>query len=118
MPPEQSRASRATFTPTATFEGRGNKTKEETMRSLLIAAAGALMFTILLSGVPDEADARGSGKAARARTDAAMTAKTSRRAKKSRRARTKVAAAKRPGSCGTYMYWKGGRCQDARDKKK
>jgi hypothetical protein len=87
------------------------------MRSLLIAAAGALMFTMLLSAVPDEADARGSGKSARARSDAAMTAKTNRRAKKGRRARVKVAAAKRPGSCGTYMYWKDGRCQDARNKK-
>ena len=87
------------------------------MRSLLIAAAGALTFTMLLSTIPEEADARGSGKSARARTDAAMTAKTGRPAKKSRRARTKVAAAKRPGSCGTYMYWKGGNCQDARNKK-
>ena len=84
------------------------------MRSLLIAGAGALMFTMLLSAVPDEADARGTGKAARARTDAAMTAKTGRRA--GRRARVRVAA-KRPGSCGTYMYWKGGSCQDARNKK-
>lgn len=88
------------------------------MRSLLIAAAGTLMFTMLLSAVPDEADARGSGKSARTRADVAMTARTSRRAKRSRRARVKAAAAKRPGSCGTYMYWKDGRCQDARDKKK
>ena len=29
---------------------------------------------------------------------------------------TKVAA-KGPGSCGTFKYWKGGSCLDARDKK-
>lgn len=23
---------------------------------------------------------------------------------------------KRPGSCGTYMYWKKGKCEDARNK--
>jgi hypothetical protein len=87
------------------------------MRSFLTAATGALMFTMLLSAIPDEADARRSGKSAVARTDAAMAAKTIRRAKKSRRGAAKVAAAKRPGSCGTYMYWKGGSCQDARNKK-
>ena len=25
-------------------------------------------------------------------------------------------ASKAAGSCGTYMYWKGGKCMDARDK--
>jgi hypothetical protein len=27
------------------------------------------------------------------------------------------AKAKQAGSCGTYMYWKKGKCNDARDKK-
>jgi hypothetical protein len=29
----------------------------------------------------------------------------------------RVASAKVPGGCGTYMYWKNGRCNDARNKK-
>ena len=29
----------------------------------------------------------------------------------------KKAAKKGPGLCGTFMYWKGAKCMDARDKK-
>ena len=29
----------------------------------------------------------------------------------------KAAAKKGPGMCGTFMYWKGGKCEDARLKK-
>ena len=81
------------------------------MRSLLIAAAGAAAFGVLLSAIPEDADARGSGKSARAQGDAAMTARTGKRRP------VRVAAAGKMGGCGTYMYWKGGRCEDARNKK-
>ena len=30
----------------------------------------------------------------------------------------RTAGKKGPGQCGTFMYWKGGKCVDARDKKK
>ena len=67
------------------------------MRSLFIAAASTAVFALLLSAIPDDADARGRGKSARAGS-------------------VKVASAKKTG-CGTYMYWKAGRCEDARNKK-
>ena len=68
------------------------------MRSLLIAVAGTAVFGMLLSAIPDDADARGRGKSARGGA-------------------VKVASAKKMGGCGTYIYWKAGRCEDARNKK-
>jgi uncharacterized protein (DUF2147 family) len=58
--------------------------------------------------------AGGAGKAAKA-AKSAMPAKGTKTAVKGMT--MKAVAKKGPGMCGTYMYWKGGKCMDARDKK-
>lgn len=72
-----------------------------------IAALGAIAYIQL----PAEARGPGSGYTA----TMAPPAKAKPRTK-----RTRVmgfrAPAKGPGRCGTYMYWKGGKCNDARAK--
>ena len=88
------------------------------MRVLLFAVPFVALFT--LTAVDRAAEARGdkgstysAGKVKSAKLKSHRTA--------AKVSRTKVAgfvaSAKVPGGCGTYMYWKDGKCNDARDKK-
>ena len=83
------------------------------MRSRLIVLSAAALSVTLFSPLPS-ADARGArSKDGAYRTDAG-------RSRLPRRALVRAApmtSAKRPGSCGTFMYWKAGKCNDARNKK-
>jgi hypothetical protein len=83
---------------------------------LLVLSAAALA-AVILSPLPS-ADARGARSA---KYDAsryqAGPRRTSRKARRAVSAQPRIASAKRPGSCGTFMYWKDGRCNDARNKK-
>jgi hypothetical protein len=92
--------------------------------SLLLAASIAAVFT--LASVPQSADAQGepgmkspaakstAGKATPRRSAAAPKKK----AAAGRGFLPRAAGAKGPGRCGTYMYWKDGRCVDTRLPKK
>ena len=72
-------------------------------RALIVLSAALVMSAV---GVADS-HAGGATKASKA-------TKTAKTAVKGLTMRT--AAAKGPGMCGTYMYWKGGKCLDAREK--
>jgi hypothetical protein len=84
-----------------------------------------VLLTLSLTPVSSGGDAR-SARSERSIDQAnAATGKYYRKAKgtkktarRSRRGKAARAAGKRPASCGTFKYWKGGRCLDARDKKK
>jgi hypothetical protein len=61
-------------------------------------------------------------RSARARSSRVAARTPGRRARAARAPRVAGFAqtrsgAKQPGGCGTYMYWKGGTCVDARNKK-
>ena len=90
------------------------------MRSSLVMLSAAALFAITLSPVP-EADARGarSAKTPAERADAGPRRKSGKAKRGVRRGRApaRMASAKSPGSCGTFMYWKDGRCNDARNKR-
>ena len=84
------------------------------MRSLMVLSAAALFVTFF--GTPPFAEARG----ARSKDGAHRTYAARERSGMARRAVVRtgsMTSAKRPGSCGTFMYWKDGRCNDARNKK-
>jgi hypothetical protein len=70
--------------------------------------------------MPYEAFARGDG-GARMEKRAAHGTKTMHQQKRAatqvKRGRTYGFTAAAGSSCGTYKYWKDGRCQDARDKR-
>jgi hypothetical protein len=94
---------------------------------LFLIAASALAFsgTAILSGA-DAAGYRSSkqtaGKATVLKGKKRQAMKSPRRVatheqRTVRTARVVPTAAKQPGSCGTFMYWKDGKCNDARDKK-
>jgi hypothetical protein len=78
-------------------------------KSLLLAASLATIF--VLANVDRSAEARGQPRATTAKPKAAKA--TPRRVAAGPRSK-KTASAKGPGRCGTYMYWKGGKCIDAR----
>jgi hypothetical protein len=92
---------------------------------LFLIAASALAFsgTAILSG----ADAAGYRSSKQTAGKATVLKGKKRHAIKSRKrvatqrtvrtARVVPTAAKQPGSCGTFMYWKDGKCNDARNKK-
>lgn len=99
------------------------------MSKFMLALIGAA--TVALSGMAmqAEADARGyrsnkteapvirrEGKVQRHATRAAAPERGVVR-RSGRSIPTAAQVSKRPGSCGTYMYWKDGKCNDARDKK-
>jgi hypothetical protein len=87
------------------------------MRSGLLVLLAAALSVIILSPLPS-ADARGARSAKYdAHRAVAGPKRSSRKARRAVTARTRIASAKRPGSCGTFMYWKDGRCNDARNKK-
>ena len=81
------------------------------MHLRMVLASGAILFA--LAAIPSSD----------ATAQAVISARTAdqmglRPAKQYREAKVvKVASAKQPGSCGTYMYSKKGKCTDARDKK-
>jgi hypothetical protein len=83
----------------------------------LLVLSAASLAAVILSPLPS-ADARG---ARAAKYDAshyqAGPRGKSRKARRSVPAPPRITSAKRPGSCGTFMYWKDGRCNDARNKK-
>jgi hypothetical protein len=89
------------------------------MRSSLLYLSVAALLVCSANAVP-EAEARG-GKGAKYEGGGQLTSVKRVGAGQQRGARrdsmTKVKTTKRPASCGTYMYWKEGRCQDARLKK-
>jgi hypothetical protein len=95
-----------------------------TMRkSLLLAASIAAVF--VLASVDRSAEARGERGATMAKPKAGKASKAApRRAaapKKKAASRgflPRKAGTKGPGQCGTFMYWKGGKCMDARLPKK
>lgn len=91
--------------------------------SMLLAAATATAFVLASAGPSAMAQGGPMGgpmmsspppkaaKAAPRRTGAAPRRKTAARGFLPR-----SAGAKGPGRCGTNMYWKGGKCVDARTK--
>jgi hypothetical protein len=91
------------------------------MRASLLALSAAALAAIALSPMP-KADAHGwwshrhmdlRGRHAGPRVRGVV-----RRARPAKKvAAAKKVAKKGPGMCGTNMYWKDGRCQDARAKK-
>lgn len=96
--------------------------------SLLLAASIASMFT--LASIDRSADAQmlmqtqmqPGAKSPTAKPKAARPAPRRAAAPKKKTAARgflpRKAGAKGPGQCGTYMYWKGGKCVDARSPKK
>jgi hypothetical protein len=88
-----------------------------------------LALFVLATIMPYEAYARGDGgtrlekragyggKAARQKRVATKGMRQKPVATKVKRGRTHGFTASAGKSCGTYMYWKDGRCQDARDKR-
>lgn len=90
-------------------------------KSLLLAASMASIFA--LASVDRSAVAQGQPGAATAKPKAAKA--SPRRAAAAPKKKTaargflpRKAGAKGPGQCGTFMYWKGGKCVDARLPKK
>ena len=77
-------------------------------RALAIASA---VLAISVTGSVGS-HAAGAVKAAKAAKPAMAKSKPAVKAKT-----MKASAKKGPGLCGTYMYWKGGKCMDARLKK-
>ena len=93
-------------------------------KSLLLAASIATLF--VLANVNRPAVAQDQPGAATAKPKAAKKAAKAAPRRAAAKAKTKKAAAKGylprgakgPGRCGTFMYWKGGKCVDARLPKK
>jgi hypothetical protein len=73
---------------------------------LLMTLASAVALFALAATSSSEATAQGVGFARTADQMGAHPAELYHQAK-----------AKQAGGCGTYMYWKKGKCNDARDKK-
>jgi hypothetical protein len=65
----------------------------------------------------NEAAARGTKGSSYERGGHILFAKSRNDRHMQRGSMTKAKASKRPTNCGTYMYWKDGKCQDARLKK-
>jgi hypothetical protein len=82
---------------------------------LLLLVAAALSAT-LFSPLPS-ADARGVRSKHVAHKADAAPRRSSRLAPKSQVREARMTSAKQPGGCGTFMYWKDGKCNDARNKK-
>jgi len=72
---------------------------------LLITPASAAVLLALVAIPSSEAMAQGIGFVRTADQMGASSAKFYHQAK-----------VKQPGSCGEYMYWKKGKCNDARNK--
>ena len=72
---------------------------------LLITPASAVILLVLVVMASSEAMAQGVGFARTADQMGASSGKLYHQAK-----------GKKAGSCGTYMFWKKGKCNDARSK--
>jgi hypothetical protein len=81
-----------------------------TRRTLVVISAVLAMSATGIAGSHAHGVAKGAKTA-----KAAMPAKATKTAVKGMTMR--APAKKGPGMCGTYMYWKTGKCLDARDKK-
>jgi hypothetical protein len=79
---------------------------------LCATALSATMFTPLPS-----ADARGARPKHVAHKADAVSRRSARESRKSALRGARLNSAKQPGGCGTFMYWKDGKCNDARNKK-
>ena len=85
------------------------------MRLGLLLLCAAVLSATLFSPLPS-ADARGArSKHVVHKADAAP--RRSSRAPARSAVRAARMASKQPGGCGTFMYWKDGKCNDARNKK-
>jgi len=85
------------------------------MRSALVVLSTAALLVTFFS-TPPPAEAKG----ARSKDGAHRTYAGREKSGKARRAVARTGSmpsAKRRGSCGTFMYWKDGKCNDARNKK-
>ena len=92
------------------------------MRMLMIAAAAAAgLLTVSVGGHSDAfaAGAKAAKTAKAAKPAKAAKAKAVKVVKAAKAAPKAKAAAKKkgPGTCGTYWYWKGNKCMDARLKR-
>jgi len=96
-------------------------------KSILIAASLATVLVLATAHRAVEAQSeRGPAssaakpKAAKSKTTRAATTRGKRTAAKGKKiaARGFLPGGKGPGQCGTYMYWRGGKCIDARLPKK
>jgi hypothetical protein len=82
------------------------------MRTSLILAAS--IATILVLASVDRAAEAQSQPGAKSSTAKAKAAKAKPKAAKAGARRGFLPGAKGPGQCGTFMYWKSGKCVDAR----
>jgi hypothetical protein len=85
------------------------------MRSGFLLLCAAALSATMLSPLPS-ADARGARSKHVAHKADAGPRRSARAPRKTVR-QARVASAKQPGGCGTFMYWKDGKCNDARNKK-
>ena len=81
---------------------------------LLMLSAAALCVTFFYT--PPPAEARGARSKEGAHRTYVGRVKSGMARRRVVPARV-IRSAKRPGSCGTFMYWKDGKCNDARNKK-
>ena len=82
---------------------------------LLLLCAVALSAT-MFSPLP-LAEAKGARSKHVAHKADAGPRRSSRAPRKSAVRGARMTSAKQPGGCGTFMYWKDGKCNDARNKK-
>jgi hypothetical protein len=82
------------------------------MRSALVVLSTAALFVTFFS-TPPPAEAKG----ARSKDGAHRTYAGRERSGKAVVRTGNMPSPKRPGSCGTFMYWNDGKCNDARNKK-
>jgi len=91
-------------------------------KSLMLAASIATLFVLANVNRPAVAQDQPGAATSTAKPKAAKKAAKAAPRRAAAKARTKKAAAKGylprgakgPGRCGTFMYWKGGKCVDAR----
>jgi hypothetical protein len=94
------------------------------MRKSLLLLAASIATAFVLVSIDRSAVAQGQPGATMGQPKGGKASKaTPRRAagpkkKAARGFLPRKAGAKGPGQCGTYMYWKGGKCVDARLPKK
>lgn len=87
------------------------------MRTGFLWAASAAATIFALASVDRSAEARGDRGAGYYYTAMPRAVVAPRPVRRGYRPAAKPApAAKGPGLCGTYKYWKGGKCNDARGK--
>lgn len=78
----------------------------------------ALAIAIAFSPVHELQAATFAGPGTKVQTDNPIEHVAAKKGKKKAKKRKGKKAKSRAGSCGTYMYYKKGKCQDARNPKK